>query len=349
MHTTAGQVAGSRLDFTAPDNPGRGAGAGQRRRTRWRAPAPRRWQGTRGHDHVADLRPEHGRGAGRQVRAVPFRATTDEKGRLSTFTVDLTGFAPNMVMTCFVHLWRAGRGEGTAGRARDRDAGRDAGGHPVVTRRAAHRVGGGPPARHPSNAAAMFGGGGGFGSRQDCWVAGFPGSAGGAGRGARLGLAAVADLDDHDAVLDGPARGLVPAAVPFGQSESTCFGADLDLEALPLRTSVASAIVLHFTSGWTCAPVISLVLLGLVNWIACLPFIASRIAYCTAGLTTRCDIWWLPAPSRGRSRKPEMASCLVVMVSVADSRVVGGAGLAGDRLADDLADVAGGARRRTCR
>ena len=89
---------------------------------------------------------------------------------------------------------------------------------------------------------------------------------------------AVADLDDHDAALDGAAVRAGAGDVPAGQSEATGVGVDLDLEAgaLAARAGLVDRLLQSTFGMLTWSPYADLVGWAGVNWIAGLPFIASR-------------------------------------------------------------------------
>src|SRR5262249_34231487 len=84
--------------------------------------------------------------------------------------------------------------------------------------------------------------------------------------------------------------------------------------------ATASGMLLHVTSGmgiWLPKAILSL---GRVNWIGGRSFIASAIAFCTAMFTPLAPAWGISVVVSGQSgsaRQPDIASCLVVMVSVA--------------------------------
>lgn len=98
LHTTTAQVAGSTFDLTAPGNPGGLLGL-VNAVTRVESAGPGKFQGTVDMTTSPTYDPAKVGALADKLRAVPFQAKTDAEGHLSTFQVDLTGFAPNMVMS----------------------------------------------------------------------------------------------------------------------------------------------------------------------------------------------------------------------------------------------------------
>lgn len=98
MHATAAQVAGSTFDFTAPDNPGGVLGL-VNAVNKVESAGTGRYQGTLDMTTSPTYDPSTAGALADKLRAVPFQATVDAEGRLSTFRVDMTGFQANMVMT----------------------------------------------------------------------------------------------------------------------------------------------------------------------------------------------------------------------------------------------------------
>ncbi|GAA1359775.1 hypothetical protein [Catellatospora chokoriensis] len=98
MHATAAQLAGTTFDFTAPDNPGGVLGL-VNAVNKVESAGTRRYQGTVDMTTSPTYDPATAGALADKLSAVPFQATVDEQGRLSTFRVDLTGLTPNLVMT----------------------------------------------------------------------------------------------------------------------------------------------------------------------------------------------------------------------------------------------------------
>ncbi|MFC7241567.1 hypothetical protein ACFQO7_03645 [Catellatospora aurea] len=97
MHTTAADVAGTTFDMANPKNPGGVLGL-VNAVNKVQLAGPGLFQGTVDMTTSPTYDPSKVGAHAEKLRAVPFVASTDGEGRLTSFEVDLSQFVPGMVM-----------------------------------------------------------------------------------------------------------------------------------------------------------------------------------------------------------------------------------------------------------